>query len=242
MAAKKSTPASDANESNDVNAANETGPIIATVEDDDSSSTAVAVVEPVEIVVDEPVAPASPQVVYVAVPAPPKKKGNRGFGVLLALAGAVVYSIALTIVLAIMSVVATGRLSLGFVGNPNFLIPVGLFAFGLILVVLLVNRAGWWSYVIGSVVVALIVYFGTVGLILLFNGVVFDTSEVASERFRSGLVQPLTIAAALVAREVAIWTGVVISYRGKKVKARNALARDTYAREEAARRAEAAAQ
>ena len=234
MAAKKSTPASDANE---------TGPIIATVEDDASTSNAVAVVEPVEIVVDDPVAaPASPQVVYVAVPAPPKKKGNRGFGVLLALAGAVVYSIALTIVLAIMSVVATGRLSLGFVGNPNFLIPVGLFAFGLILVVLLVNRAGWWSYVIGSVVVALIVYFGTVGLILLFNGVVFDTSEVASERFRSGLVQPLTIAAALVAREVAIWTGVVISYRGKKVKARNALARDTYAREEAARRAEAAAQ
>ena len=234
MATKKSTPASDANE---------TGPIIATVEDDASTSNAVAVVEPVEIVVDDPVAaPASPQVVYVAVPAPPKKKGNRGFGLLLALVGAVVYSIALTIVLAIMSVVATGRLSLGFVGNPNFLIPVGLFAFGLILVVLLVNRAGWWSYVIGSVVVALIVYFGTVGLILLFNGVVLDTSEIASEKFRLGLVQPLTIAAALVAREVAMWTGVVISYRGKKVKARNALARDTYAREEAARRAEATAQ
>jgi hypothetical protein len=236
MAAKKSTPEGNAQNPN------ETAPIIATVEEDDPASTDVAVVEPVEIVVDEPAdTPAGPQVVYVAVPAPPKKKGNRGVGALLAVAGAFVYAIALTVTLAVMSVVATGRLSLGFVSNPNFIIPVALFAVGLILIVLLVNRAGWWSYVIGSVVVALIVYFGTVGLILLFNGVVLDTAEVANQRFRDGLLQPFTIAAALVAREVAIWTGVLISHRGKKVKARNTIARETYASEEAARRAEAAA-
>jgi hypothetical protein len=235
MAAKKSTPASDDQ------ASNETGPVIATVEEGETTS-AVAVVEPVEIIVeDDPVAPAAPSVVYVPVPAPPKKKGNRGVGVLLSMAGAFVYAIVLAVVLVVMSVVATGRPNFSAVANPNFFVPVALFALGLILVVLLVNRAGWWSYVIGSVVVASIVYFGTVGVILLFNGVIFDTPDVASQRFLIGLVQPFPIVAGLLAREVAIWTGVLISFRGKKVKARNASARETYNREEAQRRAEAAA-
>ncbi|MGV8969715.1 MAG: hypothetical protein ACOH1J_04625 [Microbacteriaceae bacterium] len=234
MVAKKSTPDSEAQ------AANETGPIIATVEDDDSSTKTVAVVAPVEIVVDEPEdTSATPQVVYVTVPAPPQKKGNRGAGVLLAFAGTVVYAITLAIVLAIMSVVATGRLNVGFIANLTFLIPVALFAVGLIIVVLVVNRAGWWSYVIGSVVVALVVYFGTVAVILLFNGLVTRTADEARELFSLGLVQPFSIASALVAREVAIWTGVVIGMRGKKVKTRNAAAREAYAREEAERRAEA---
>lgn len=237
MAAKKTTPVSETPEPN------ETGPVVATVDEDEKTTTAVAVVEPVEIVVeDETEVTPAPQVVYVPVPAPPKKKGNRGIGALIAVAGSFVYAIVLALVLVIMSVVATGRPNFGAVANPNFFVPVALFAVGLILVVLLVNRAGWWSYVIGSVVVALIVYFGTVGVILLFNGVIFDTSQVASERFRLGLLQPFPIVAGLLAREVAIWTGVLISMRGKKVKARNASARDTYAREEAARRAEAAAQ
>jgi hypothetical protein len=241
MAAKKSTPASETPEPNET-VPNETVPVVATVEADETGPNAVAVVEPVEIVVeDETEAPAAPQVVYVPVPAPPKKKGNRGVGALIAIAGAFVYAIVLALVLVVMSVVATGRPNFGAVTNPNFFVPVALFALGLILVVLLVNRAGWWSYVIGSVVVALIVYFGTVGVILLLNGVILDTSQVASQRFLVGLLQPFPIVAGLIAREVAIWTGVLISVRGKKVKSRNASARETYAREEAERRAEAAA-
>ena len=39
------------------------------------------------------------------------------------------------------------------------------------------------------------------------------------------------IAAALVAREVAIWTGAVVSWRGKKVKVRNGAAHEAFERE-----------
>ena len=43
--------------------------------------------------------------------------------------------------------------------------------------------------------------------------------------------------AAVVAREVAIWTGAILSRRGRKLKARNAEARAAYEREAAERRA-----
>jgi hypothetical protein len=236
MAAKKSTP------TNDVPAPNETGPIIATVDEEDVPVTAVAVVQPIEIIVDEPAeTPVTPQVVYVSVPPPPKAKGNRGIGSLLALAGAAVYAIVLAITLAIMTIAATGTMSFGFISNPSFLVPIGLFALSLIVVVLIVNRGGWWNYVIGSVLVGLAVYFGSVGMILLLGGVVGETPAAASALFRLGLVSPFTIAAALVAREVAMWTGALIGIRGKKVKARNRAAIETYGREQAERRAEATA-
>jgi hypothetical protein len=207
-------------------------PIVATI-DETGEVQGAALVAQEPIVVDEPMAPATPQVVYVTVPHPPKKKSNRLIGTLIAFAASLVYAAVLALVFAIVWASLTGGADLGFVGSPNFYIPVALFAVALILVVLVVNRAGWWAYVLGSIVVALIVYFGLAGALLLINDVVRETPETAAELYRSLLLNPLVIISALVAREVAVWAGVLISVRGRKVKARNLEARAAYDRERA---------
>jgi len=207
-------------------------PIVATI-DETGEVQGAALVAQEPIVIDEPAAPAAPQVVYVTVPHPPKKKSNRLAGTLIALGAALVYAAVLAIVFAIVWASVTGGANLGFIGSPNFYIPVGLFALALVLVVLVVNRAGWWAYVLGSIVVALVVYFGLAGALLLINDVIRETPETAAALYRSLLLNPLVIISALVAREVAVWAGVLISLRGRKVKARNLEARASYDRERA---------
>ncbi|MGX5682071.1 hypothetical protein [Schumannella luteola] len=191
-----------------------------------------AVVEP------EPARPAQPQVVYVQAPAAPVKKGNRGVGALIALLSALVFTALLAIITAIIGGVVTGRFSFGFLAQANFYLPTLFFVIGFVLLVLLANRANWWAYIVGSVVVGLVVYFGTVGAVLLGSGVILRTPAEAAEMFADGLANPIVIAAALLAREVSLWTGSIIARRGRRVKVRNAEARESWERELAEKKAE----
>ncbi|MDO7882855.1 hypothetical protein [Antiquaquibacter soli] len=191
-----------------------------------------AVVEP------EPVRPAQPQVVYVQAPAAPVKKGNRGVGALIALLSALVFTALLAIITAIIGGVATGRFSFGFLAQANFYLPTLFFVIGFVLLVLLANRANWWAYIVGSVVVGLVVYFGTVGAVLLGSGVILRTPDEAAAMFANGLANPIVIAAALLAREVSLWTGSIIARRGRRVKVRNTEAREAWERELAEKKAE----
>jgi hypothetical protein len=231
--------------------------VVATVDDDghdvnaDGAAT-VARVEHDEIIVDDaegadvanastaaPVSANVPQYIYVPVALAPVKRGNRLFGSLVALMAAWVYGVLLAIVIAAISIVVVGQVNFGFVASPTFYIPVLFFAVAMVIVVAIANRAGWWSYLIGSVFVALVVYFGSTGMILLINGVVLATPEEARFLFAEVLANPITIAAALVAREVAIWAGLLVSRRGKRVQVANSVARETFAREKAEREASA---
>jgi hypothetical protein len=54
---------------------------------------------------------------------------------------------------------------------------------------------------------------------------------------RSLTMDPLTLGGAIVAREVAIWTGALIALRGRRLKARNAAAREEWDRAQAEDRA-----
>jgi len=182
-----------------------------------------------------PVAPVSPQpsVVYVNAPQAPVDKGNRGFGVLISVAATIVFLIVLAIVMTIIYSARADGLYLDFLGQTAFYVPALFFLIGSIVLVLLLNRAGWWTYVIGSLVVALFVYFATIGTVLLSNGVVLLTPAEAAEQFRLGTVSPFTIAAALVAREIMIWAGAIIASRGRKLKVRNADAKAAFERERA---------
>jgi len=194
--------------------------------------------EPAAVYTEPTPAPApQPQVVYREAPRPPVDKGNRGFGLLMAVAASVVFLVVLAVVMAIVYGSLLGTVNLGFVGQAAFYVPALFFAVGLIALVLILNRAGWWTYVIGSIVVALFVYFGTIGTLLLGAGVVLQTAEVAAEQFRQGLVDPFSIASALVAREVVIWTGAIVASRGRKLKTRNAEARAQFEREQVEARA-----
>jgi len=194
------------------------------------------------------VAPAQPsmagqQVVYVQAPLPPRVRGNRVVGVLLALVGTVlfaaVYAAAATIPLTIrFSGAGFSPAFSAFVQNAIFWIPIMMFALGFIVLTVILNRAGWWAHVIGSLLVALFVYFASIGLLLLVGNVFSLTSAQATSAFGALAGNPLMIAAALVAREVSIWIGLAIAARGRRVRVRNDETRTAWDREQEEKRAE----
>lgn len=201
----------------------ETEPVIAT---DDPAAAEVPAAEPAH------------RVVYVQVPAAPRKLGNRGVGSLIAIAAAVVFVAILALITAAIGVASTRSLSFGFLARADFYIPALFFLIAFVLLVLIVNRGNWWAYIVGSLLVGVVVYFGTIGLGLLTDGVVLMTPDEAAQRFREYLGSPFVIVSALLAREVALWTGGIISRRGRRLRARNAENREAYERELATTRAE----
>jgi hypothetical protein len=165
------------------------------------------------------------EVVYVQAPIPPSLRGNRGLGSLLAVLGAAVFAVlfagAVTLAFLLNDSATVGAAFTDFIQNAAFWVPVLVFLVAFVLLVLIVNRAGWAAHVFGSLLVALAVYFGSIGILLLL-GVVIGAGDSEALGSFSGLASnPIIIIAALVAREVAIWFGLAISARGRRVKARN---------------------
>ncbi|MBH0098216.1 hypothetical protein I6E68_03570 [Salinibacterium sp. NSLL150] len=187
----------------------------------------IAEPEPEPVVAETTGAAASsePRVVYVTAPTPPKVAGNRGFGIFIALASTVAFAIVFAIAVVIIGAAASGRVAVAFVQAPSFYVPVAFFALGAIVIALIVNRAGWAAHVFSSIIVGLVVYFGTVGALLLINGVIQNTPEQAHAMFLAALADPLVIAAGLLGREVSLWTGALVARRGRKVTQRNVDAR-----------------
>lgn len=195
-------------------------------------------------VVAEPTGPSSPvQTVYVHAPVPPRKRGNRGIGSLIALASAIIFAaIYAGVVLAIVPLFAPPRAVgfefLSFISSAAFFVPVLVFAAAFILLVLILNRASWWAYILGSLFVGVLVYLVSLGILLLINNVVGMTPSGAARAFRSAAQSPIIVTAGIVAREVSLWMGAAVAARGRRVKARNAEAREDYDRDTARARAD----
>jgi hypothetical protein len=192
-----------------------------------------------DVAADAPAASefAGREVVYVQAPIPPRLRGNRGIGSLLAVLGAVVFAAlfaGLGWVLITVGLAAKGATFEQFILSPEFLIPVPIFLVAFVILVLVVNRAGWAAHVFGSLLVGLAVYFGTAGVAALL----FTVSGSAVPSFGFLLSQPFIIIAALVAREVAIWLGLAISARGRRVKERNLQLVDEWEQEHAETKAQ----
>ncbi len=207
-------------------------PVVAST--DTASTETPTAVAPVASAADA--SSAGPQVVYVQAPPLPKKRGNRGFGVLVAVLSGLLFALLLGLSTAALEILFNGQSRFGFVTRVEFYIPVLFFVIAFVILVLLANRANWWAYILGSVFVAVVVYFGSIGLILLSTGVILDTPEEAAGRFSALLVSPIIIIATILAREVSLWLGSLISRRGRSLKVRNAEARAGYERELAERR------
>lgn len=200
------------------------------------ATTEVATTEATPTAAQEPAVPEQ-QVVYVHLPAAPRKKGNRGVGSLIALLSGILFAVVLAFATGIIGVLAGNHFTLSFVTNARFYIPVLFFVIGFILLVLIVNRASWWAYIIGSVLVALFVYFGSIGAGLLLEGIISRTPEEAALMYQVALRDPFVIIAGVMAREVSIWMGAAIASRGRRVKARNAEALAKHESDVAAQRA-----
>ncbi|CAN5352696.1 hypothetical protein BH09ACT4_BH09ACT4_11950 [soil metagenome] len=164
------------------------------------------------------------EVVYVQAPIPPRLRGNRGVGSLLAVLGAVVFA-AIYAGAMIVAFYIRGAAPMDafaeFIQNAAFWVPVLVFLVAFVLLVLVVNRAGWAAHVFGSLLVAVVVYFGSIGILLLLGQIVGATSGGAAATFSGIASQPFIIIAALVAREVSIWMGLAIAARVRRVKAKN---------------------
>jgi len=179
--------------------------------------------------------PVAPQIVYVTAPTPPRIKSNRGAGVAIAALASAIYALVLAvIVIVVVNAVAGGGASVQLLAQLGFYMPVIFFVVGFIVLALIVNRGGWWAYIIGSIAVAAFVYFGSTAAILLANGIVTATPELAADSFSRALASPVAIAAGLLAREVALWGGAVISRFGRGVKTRNAESLATFEAEQRA--------
>jgi hypothetical protein len=209
----------------------------------EATPAATSEVQPVVVtsapVASAPVAPAAPaqQVVYVQAPRPFIAKGNRGFGILIAILSAVIFTALNALAEIIFELVNGQPVDVSFLTTTGFYAPTVMFAVGFILLVLLVNRAGWAAHVLGSIFVGLVVFFGGTGLLLLLNINSIPSNEV-SDAFTRTLFSPELIIAGLLAREVSLWMGAAIASRGRKVKARNVDAKVLYDQEIAAKRAE----
>jgi len=181
------------------------------------------------------------EVVYVQAPIPPKLKGNRGVGSALAVLGAAVFALVYAIAMIVAFALRGGGDPLAafsdFIQNAAFWVPVLVFLVAFVLLVLLVNRAGWAAHVFGSAIVALVVYFGSIGVLLLLGQIVGAASGESGGSFATIASQPFVIIAALAAREVAIWIGFAIAARGRRVRDRNTLIVDEWERENAELRA-----
>ncbi|MDQ1552433.1 MAG: hypothetical protein QOD50_1855 [Actinomycetota bacterium] len=182
-------------------------------------------------------APAGQQVVYVEAPKPFVPKSNRVFGVLIALLSTVIFAAVSALASVAEEVVNQKPVAFGFISTLDFWAPVILFAIGFVVLVLIVNRAGWAAYVLGSLVVALVVYFGTGGAYLALHAAQIPSNEVP-QHFTKELFRVATLVTAVLAREVSLWMGFAIAARGRKVRARNVEARVLYDQEIAAKRAE----
>jgi hypothetical protein len=188
----------------------------------------------------------SPQPVYVApAPMPPRPRGNRGGGSLIALVGtiayAVVYAAVAFVIFALSGSGGTVDRFLSFLVSAAFLIPVAVFAIALILLVLIVNRAGWWAYVLGGFLVAVVVYFGAIAGALVTVQAWNFTAQEMQDFVREVSLDPLTLAAAIVAREASVWAGAWVSRRGRAIKARNIEERERFEAAQADARTAAAA-
>jgi hypothetical protein len=182
------------------------------------------------------------EVVYVQAPVPPRLKGNRGVGAALAVLGAILfaalYGVAVIVAFVLRGDDAPLNTFAQFIQNAAFWVPVLVFLVAFVLLVLVVNRAGWAAHVFGSLLVALVVYFGSIGLLLLVANIAGAASGGSAGSFAGLALNPFIIIASLVAREVAIWIGLAIAARGRRVKARNVELVDEWEQEHAETKAQ----
>ncbi|GGE81965.1 hypothetical protein [Mycetocola zhadangensis] len=181
----------------------------------------------------EAASPAAPvrQPIYVQAPSKPKPKSNRGFGILVSLLATLAFAVLYAGILALILLANNGSVDVvgDVLARAPYWIPVLFFFLAMALLVAIVNRGGWWAYVLGGFAVAAIVYGSYLGGVLIDVATTITPAQVG-DTVRRVLLSPAAIIAFLVAREVPIWFGAWIAARGRKVRERNAEAQAEYER------------
>lgn len=189
---------------------------------------------------DEPFAPPA-HTVYVQAPEPPRAKGNRAFGLLVALIGSALFALLyagvayLLLLTTQVEAAAVNEAYLErFLARPVYWVPIVAFFIGFALLAAIINRGRWWAYVVFGVLVGALVYFSYIGGALLTVEAWTLTFDEAASFVSQRWLDPFAIVAAVIAREIPIWLGGWIAARGRTVAERNREALEAYDRELAA--------
>ncbi|MGO4534644.1 hypothetical protein [Leifsonia sp. 2MCAF36] len=176
--------------------------------------------------------------IYLQHPEPPKKKSNRGVGILIALVGTVAFAILWAAAVVIIGSLLTpsdeylSQLLEFFTGGVAFGLrgwaPILAFFIGMVVLIQILNRARWWAYILGGLFVGIFVYFVYIGAGLIDAQYWTRNPNEFAILLRTAWVSPLAVLAGVIAREISIWTGAWLAARGRKLKARNAEAQADY--------------
>ncbi|MGN6760041.1 MAG: hypothetical protein ACTHJI_01745 [Leifsonia sp.] len=184
---------------------------------------------------------------YLQRPEPPKKKSNRGVGILIALIGTLAFAVLWAAAVLIVGSLLTPSdeflpaLIQFFTGGLRGWVPVVAFFIGMVVLIQLLNRARWWAYILGGLFVAVFVYFVYIGASLIDAEYWKRNSNEFVILLRSAWVNPFAVLAGLIAREISVWTGAWLAGRGRRLKARNAEAQADYEQQVADAQNQAAA-
>jgi hypothetical protein len=178
-----------------------------------------------------PAAAAQPTVVFVTAPQPPKKRGARGVGAVVALLSAGVFTAVYASLVLLLGLIEprygiAGALET--IASVTFYLPVIIFFLAYLLLVVVINGAGWWAHVLGGFIVAVVVWVGFVGAAIIAAGAFGGSAAEVNAVVLQQLTNPLGFVAAIAAREVPIWVGGLVSRRGRTARARNVEARAAY--------------
>jgi hypothetical protein len=204
--------------------------------------------DPATTPLEEPVAAPAPAPAAETSPTEglivePDKRGNRGFAFFTALLATVVFGTLYAVAFAAARVIfTTGGDFVGgifeFMGTAPFYVPVTLFGVFLIVWSLIANRAGWWSYIVASLIAAVLTgggYYVGVAFQDVVNGQAWS-NEAFETAIRSAEHLPGALLAFIAGRESALWIGGIAALRGRSVKKRNAAERAEYERKVAEER------
>jgi hypothetical protein len=182
-----------------------------------------------------PLAPQPVAPIFLQRPEPPKRKSNRGVGILIALVGTVLFAVLWAAAVVVVGAMLTPSSDfvpslIQFFTPPHLAgwAPIVAFFVGMVVLIQIINRARWWAYILGGLFVAIFVYLVYVGAVFIDNDFFHRTSGEQQLLLRQAWVAPFAVLAGVIAREASIWTGAWLAARGRKLKARNAEAQADY--------------
>lgn len=183
-------------------------------------------------------------IVLVEEPEPPRRKGARGVGFVVALLATLIFA----------ALFAAAFFAVGYLFDrafdatetlqsvwlrPSYLLPVIVFFLAYWIVTLVVNRAGWWAHVLGAFIVALLVYVAHIGGAFMEaqGGWAGYTAlpGIDAQALSQLVLAPLAVLAFVIAREVPVWVGGIVARRGRKAREWNRTSMDEFNAEHAER-------
>ena len=157
-------------------------------------------------------------------PLRPGKRRNRQAAGLIALLGGLIFAVLYAVlagglIAARQGTDSTLASTVLFLSTPIYWLTIALFTGLFVLLAMLLSRASWLSFVVGSFFGAVLTYVAAVGAGLIAVHAWELTFEGAKSALWEGIAfSPLILVAPVLGREIPLWLGVWISRRARRLR------------------------